>query len=69
MSVFHSSTKQKSSDYFLESGDKIRYFMEAGAVDDEGKLVVDKNVACNKIGHGLLAYRSLRRSVLTMVSL
>nr|CAG4650458.1 EOG090X0CZM [Sida crystallina] len=44
----------KSRDrYFLDSGDKIRYFMEAGAVDGDGRLVVDKQRCLNKIGHAL----------------
>ena len=40
-------------DYFLNSGDKIRYFLEVDAVDKEGKLTRDKSKAVNKIGHGL----------------
>ncbi|KAH8083794.1 phytanoyl-CoA dioxygenase [Cristinia sonorae] len=39
-------------DYFLTSGDKIRYFLEESAVVD-GKLVREKEKAVNKIGHGL----------------
>jgi len=40
-------------DYFLTSGDKIRYFLEEDGVDSEGKLVVEKHQAVNKIGHAL----------------
>ncbi|KAH9942290.1 phytanoyl-CoA dioxygenase [Epithele typhae] len=40
-------------DYFLTSGDKIRYFLEEDAVDKDGKLNRDKTRAVNKIGHGL----------------
>ena len=44
----------KSRDsYFLESGDKIRYFLEADAIDKDGHLVVDKDRSLNKIGHAL----------------
>jgi hypothetical protein len=39
-------------DYFLTSGDKIRYFLEEDAVDANGKLMRDKSKAVNKIGHG-----------------
>ncbi|KAH9935373.1 phytanoyl-CoA dioxygenase [Fomitopsis serialis] len=39
-------------DYFLTSGDKIRYFLEEDAVTD-GKLNRPKEKAVNKIGHGL----------------
>ncbi|KAJ7680288.1 phytanoyl-CoA dioxygenase [Mycena polygramma] len=38
--------------YFLESGDKIRYFLEEDAVVD-GKLTRPKELAVNKIGHAL----------------
>ncbi|KAF9010711.1 phytanoyl-CoA dioxygenase [Cyathus striatus] len=40
-------------DYFLNSGDKIRYFLEEDAVDASGKLNRPKEKAVNKIGHGL----------------
>jgi phytanoyl-CoA hydroxylase len=39
-------------DYFLTSGDKIRYFLEEDAVDENGKLTREKQKAVNKIGHG-----------------
>jgi len=40
-------------DYFLTSGDKIRYFLEEGAIDSEGKLTREKQKSVNKIGHAL----------------
>lgn len=39
-------------DYFLTSGDKIRYFLEEDAVGENGTLTREKQKAVNKIGHG-----------------
>ena len=39
--------------YFLESGDKIRFFFEAGAFDEAGRLTRDKALCINKAGHAL----------------
>ena len=41
------------SDYFLTSGDKIRYFLEDGALDESGELISDKRRALNKVGHAM----------------
>lgn len=38
--------------YFLESGDKVRFFLEEEAVGADGKLNRDKSRAVNKVGHG-----------------
>lgn len=46
-------TKNHRDKYFLESNDKIHYFLEVGATNDEGKLIVDPNLALNKVGHAL----------------
>ncbi|KZV76294.1 phytanoyl-CoA dioxygenase [Peniophora sp. CONT] len=40
-------------EYFLTSGDKIRYFLEEGVVGEDRKLNRPKERAVNKIGHAL----------------
>ncbi|RSL70826.1 hypothetical protein CEP54_001639 [Fusarium duplospermum] len=42
-------------DYFLTSGNKVRFFFEEDAFNDDGKLVKPKARAVNKIGHYLHA--------------
>ena len=54
LTVFSTEPARRPSDaYFLASGDKVRFFFEDGAVDREGRLVVPKERALNKIGHAL----------------
>jgi hypothetical protein len=43
-------------DYFLTSGDKIRYFLEEDATDGQGNLTREKQKAVNKIGHGSCSF-------------
>ena len=40
-------------DYFVNSGDKIRFFFEDGAFASDGSLAVDKAQSLNKIGHAM----------------
>lgn len=42
-----------SDDYFLESGDKIRFFFEEDAFLSDGTLKQSKERSINKIGHAL----------------
>ncbi|KAL2152581.1 hypothetical protein VTH82DRAFT_5765 [Thermothelomyces myriococcoides] len=46
-------TDHVGDDYFLGSGDKVRFFLEEDAFDSEGRLVRPKQRAVNKIGHYL----------------
>jgi phytanoyl-CoA hydroxylase len=53
-SVFSTHEQTRTSDdYFLESGDKIRFFFEEEAFDAEGDLRQSKEHSINKIGHAL----------------
>ena len=45
--------KLGKTDYFITSGDKIRFFFEEGALDAEGKLKGPVDKSLNKMGHAL----------------
>merc|ERR1719228_2824040 len=52
--VFSTTDMEQTRDtYFLESGDKIRYFFEVEAFDSCGNLVMAKESSLNKMGHAL----------------
>ncbi|HEV2763402.1 MAG TPA: phytanoyl-CoA dioxygenase family protein [Pyrinomonadaceae bacterium] len=53
-SVFTTREQARRSDeYFLTSGDKIRFFFEEDAFDGQGNLRRPKELSINKIGHAL----------------
>uniref|UniRef100_A0A8C1PCR1 Uncharacterized protein n=1 Tax=Cyprinus carpio TaxID=7962 RepID=A0A8C1PCR1_CYPCA len=54
---------QGNADYFITSGDKIRFFFEKGVFDDKGEFIVPKEHSLNKIGHALHAYEPLFKAV------
>jgi phytanoyl-CoA hydroxylase len=53
-SIFSTEEQTRTSDnYFLESGDKIRFFFEEDAFDAQGNLRQSMERSLNKIGHAL----------------
>ncbi|MFS8086242.1 MAG: phytanoyl-CoA dioxygenase family protein [Acidobacteriota bacterium] len=54
VSIFSTHEQTRASDdYFLESGDKIRFFFEENAFLPDGTLRQSKEQSINKIGHAL----------------
>jgi phytanoyl-CoA hydroxylase len=54
VSIFSTQEQTRTSDdYFLESGDKIRFFFEENAFHSDGTLRQSKERSINKIGHAL----------------
>lgn len=53
-SIFTTREQTRTSDeYFLASGDQIRFFFEEGAFGPDGKLKQARALSLNKIGHAL----------------
>src|SRR5438094_10665092 len=54
ISIFSTREQTRTSDdYFLESGDKVRFFFEENAFNSDGTLRQSKEQSINKIGHAL----------------
>jgi phytanoyl-CoA hydroxylase len=53
-SVFSTTDKVQHGDrYFIESGDKIHFFLEADAFGADGQLRQSKEASLNKMGHAM----------------
>ena len=54
VSIFSTHEQSRLTDeYFLTSGDKIRFFFEENAFNSDGTLKYEKEKSINKIGHAL----------------
>ena len=64
-SVFTTNEQERTSDeYFLSSGDKIRFFFEEKAIDEDGNFTVPKQQSINKIGHAQHALDPVYKEVI-----
>jgi len=53
-SIFSATRQTQFNDrYFIESGDKIRFFLEENAFDDSGNLRQSREDSLNKMGHAM----------------
>lgn len=58
---FESQAKHVGDDYFLTSGDLIRYFFEPAAFGKDGKLNRPKEKSVNKVRNSSLFLHPFRR--------
>jgi phytanoyl-CoA hydroxylase len=45
--------RHAQDDWFLDSGDRVRFFFEPGAFNRQGRLGQPKDLSINKVGHAL----------------
>lgn len=62
-STIKGADAQNKEKYFIESGDKVRYFFEEGALGDKGELLVEPTKALNKVGHALHTEHALFKKI------
>ena len=69
-SIFTTNEQERSSDdYFLKSGDQIRFFFEEKAIDVNGNFTVPKQQSINKIGHAQHALDPTYRKVINSLEI
>ena len=69
-SIFTTNEQERASDdYFLKSGDQIRFFFEEKAIDDNGNFTVPKQQSINKIGHAQHALDPIYRKVINSLEI
>ncbi|XP_053543752.1 phytanoyl-CoA dioxygenase domain-containing protein 1 isoform X4 [Ictalurus punctatus] len=54
---------QGNADYFITSGDKVRFFFEKGVFDINGEFTVSRERSLNKVGHALHAHDPVFKSI------
>ncbi|KAG0492485.1 hypothetical protein HPP92_005883 [Vanilla planifolia] len=52
-SIFSTKNQKLTDDYFFESAEKVSFFFEEKAFDDDGSLRQPKELSINKVGHAL----------------
>ncbi len=69
-SVFTTDEQERTSDdYFLSSGNQIRFFFEEKAIDKEGHFTVAKQQSINKIGHAQHALDPVYKATMAALDL
>lgn len=54
-SIFSTKNQQQTTnDHFFESAEKISFFWEEKAFDENGNLKQPKQLSINKVGHGMV---------------